>query len=143
MQLIVSIPLSFKLKVSRIGATLGTFITNPITIIFIYPAQCWVGSRILGSPLTWQYLKVDVLKKLTEANVFSAEGWNILVDIGARVIGGFFVGGLLMGIILAPIAYRVVYRLVIFNRAMAERIHSYHEQHAHHRSVEVREVESK
>ena len=130
LQLIVSIPLSFRLKVSKIGATLGTFITNPITILFIYPAQCWVGSRILGSPLTWEYLKVDVLKRLMEVNVFSAEGWNVLADIGARVLGGFFVGGLLLGIILTPIAYRVVFRLVKFNRSMAERLHGH--MHGHH-----------
>lgn len=140
LQLILSIPLSFKLKVSKIGATLGTFITNPVTIIFIYPAQCWVGSRILGSPLTWQYLKVDVLKRLMEVNIFSADGWAILVDIGARVIGGFFMGGLLMGIILAPIAYMIVYRLVIFNRAVAEKIHSFH---AHHHAVHAQNEHAK
>ena len=43
-QLVISIPLSFVLRGSKIGAALGTFITNPVTVLFIYPAQCWVGN---------------------------------------------------------------------------------------------------
>ena len=53
-QLLISIPLSFVLRCSKIGATLGTFITNPVTVLFIYPAQCWVGNKIIGGSLSWE-----------------------------------------------------------------------------------------
>ena len=47
MQLVVSIPLAVMLRISRIGATVGTLVTNPVTIFFIYPVQIWVGSRLV------------------------------------------------------------------------------------------------
>ena len=47
MQLVISIPLAMMMRVSKVGATLGTFITNPVTIFFIYPAQTYVVNRIL------------------------------------------------------------------------------------------------
>ena len=40
-QLIVSIPLAIMMRVSKVGATLGTLITNPVTIFIIYPVQTW------------------------------------------------------------------------------------------------------
>ena len=42
LQLIVSVPLALMMRVSKIGATVGTFVTNPATIFFVYPAQTWV-----------------------------------------------------------------------------------------------------
>jgi len=112
LQLIVSIPLSIWWRVSKIGATVGTLITNPVSIIFIYPAQCWVGSRILGAPLSWQYLRGEVYGKLAGVSVFSADGWRILADLGGRVLGGFFAGGLLLALVMKPITYLVVLNLV-------------------------------
>ena len=60
LQLLVSIPLAMMMRVSKVGATLGTLITNPVTIFFIYPAQTWVmynilfGNRELGElPEEW------------------------------------------------------------------------------------------
>ena len=55
-QLIISIPLAFLLRASKIGATLGTFHTNPVTVVFIYPLQCWIGNRLIGGSLTWNDL---------------------------------------------------------------------------------------
>ena len=42
-QVYIALPLSFLLKGSKIGAVTGTLISNPITILFLYPAQCWAG----------------------------------------------------------------------------------------------------
>ena len=47
LQLIISIPLAMMMRVSKIGATLGTFVTNPVTIFFIYPAQTFVVNKML------------------------------------------------------------------------------------------------
>ena len=52
LQLAISIPLSFLLKGSKLGAVLGTFTTNHFTIFIIYPVQCWVGNRILCGNLS-------------------------------------------------------------------------------------------
>lgn len=111
MQLVVSVPLAVGLRISRVGATVATFITNPVTIIFIYPAQTWLGSRLIGSPLDWTYLK-GVCARLGEVSLFAAEGWRTLGEIGGRILGGFFAGGLLFALITSPITYFVVARIV-------------------------------
>ena len=100
LQLIVSVPLAMMMRVSKIGATLGTLITNPVTIFFIYPAQTWVmfnllfGHREMGElPTEW-----------TRQTVMSMSG---------PVIISFFLGGLLLALVLSPITYFVVRRIVV------------------------------
>ncbi len=118
MQLIISIPLSVAFRVSRIGATVGTLITNPVTIFFIYPVQIWVGSRLIGCPLTWEYLREGVVERLAEASIWSAEGWHILAGLSGRVLGGFFAGGFLLAAIMTPITYFVVKGIIVQARRL-------------------------
>ena len=117
LQLVVVIPLAVALKVSKLGASIATFITNPFTIFIIYPAQCWVGSRLIGAPLSWEYLSEDVLPTLMSVSIWSLEGLKSFLDLGARLIGGFFAGGLLLAIILSPLTYFVVKLMVTKWRA--------------------------
>jgi len=105
-QLIFSIPCSFLLKGSKIGAVFGTLLTNPVTIFFVYPIQCWVGNRILGGNLTFNAVK-DVLK--TALNDRSLQA---LFDLKWDVIASFLVGGSLFGILLAVPTYYGVLALV-------------------------------
>ena len=103
LQLMISIPLAIMMRVSKIGATLGTFITNPVTIFFIYPAQTWIvfnlvfGSRDMGElPTEW-----------TRATVMAMSG---------PVIISFFLGGILIAAVLTPITYFVVKHIVVLHR---------------------------
>ena len=103
LQLMISIPLAIMMRVSKIGATLGTFITNPVTIFFIYPAQTWVvfnlvfGSRDMGElPTEW-----------TRETVMAMSG---------PVIISFFLGGILLAAVLTPVTYFVVKRIVVMHR---------------------------
>ena len=116
LQLMVSVPLAFLLRVSKIGATVGTLITNPMTILFIYPVQTWVGSRLLGMPLSWDYVR-DACAKLASVSLLSASGWETLSDVGGRVLGGFFFGGFLLAAVCTPITYFAVKRIVCEYRA--------------------------
>ena len=100
LQLLVSVPLAIMMRVSKIGATVGTLITNPVTIFFIYPAQTWVmynllfGHREMGElPTEW-----------TRQSVMAMSG---------PVIISFFLGGIVLALILSPITYFVVKRIVI------------------------------
>ncbi len=100
LQLLVSVPLALMMRVSKVGATVGTLITNPVTIFFIYPAQTWVmynllfGNREMGElPTEW-----------TRQSVMALSG---------PVIISFFLGGLALALILSPITYFVVKRLVV------------------------------
>ena len=104
LQLVVSVPLALMMRVSKVGATVGTLITNPLTIFFIYPAQTWVvynllfGSREMG----------ELPKEWTREAVMAMSG---------PVIASFFLGGLLLASILSPITYFAVKRIVLRYRA--------------------------
>ena len=106
MQLVISIPRAMMMRVSKLGATLGTFITNPVTIFFIYPAQTFLVNKILfqGS--------------LTYAKLAETEwSWAAVRRLGAEVMASFFLGGFLFAVVLTPITYFVVKRLVVRSRA--------------------------
>ncbi len=106
LQLIISIPLAMMMRVSKIGATLGTFITNPVSIFFIYPAQTFVVNRLLfGGSLTYSKL----------AN--TEWTWAAVRRLGAEVMASFFLGGFLLAIVITPIAYFAVKRMVVRSRA--------------------------
>ena len=106
LQLIVSIPLALMMRVSKVGATLGTLITNPVTIFIIYPAQTWVVNRLLfGGSLTFQRL-LDM-----------EWTWASVRHLGAEAMASFFLGGLALGMILSPITYFLVRRIVLRHRS--------------------------
>ena len=105
-QLICSIPTSFLLKGSKIGAALGTLLTNQVTIIFIYPVQCYVGSVLIGSGLSYDKVN-DALQKL-----FRQQDYATLFGLGKDIVIGFFIGGFLLTAIMTPITYFVVLSMV-------------------------------
>lgn len=105
-QLVFSIPTSFILKGSKIGATLGTLITNQVTIFFIYPVQCWVGNRLIGGDLSMDYFKANLNQVMEEQSL------SMLLDLGLELLESFFVGGLLFTAVMTPITYLVILKLV-------------------------------
>lgn len=109
MQLVVSIPLAMMMRVSKIGATLGTFITNPVSIFFIYPAQTFVVNKMLfGGSLTYS--------RIAETEWT----WAAVRKLGAEAMASFFLGGFFLAIVLTPITYIVVRRLVVAHRMRKE-----------------------
>ena len=57
MQLVISVPLAVLLRISKIGASVGTLITNPVSIFFIYPAQTYAVNKLLfGVSLSYSKL---------------------------------------------------------------------------------------
>ena len=106
LQLVVSVPLALMMRVSKIGATVGTLVTNPVTIFFIYPAQTWLVNRLLfdGSLSFSRLVEVEWT-------------WEAVRKLGAEAMASFFLGGFFLAIVLTPITYCVVKRLVIRYRA--------------------------
>ena len=100
LQLIVSVPLALMMRVSKIGATLATFVTNPATIFFIYPAQTWVVYNILFGNREMGELPTEWSRKT-------------VMSLSGPVIISFFLGGLALAMIFSPITYHVVKRIVI------------------------------
>ena len=105
LQLIVAVPLAMMMRVSKIGATLGTFITNPVTIFIIYPTQTYVVNKVLfGGSLSF-------------ARLMGVEWtWNSVRRLGAEAMVSFFLGGFLLAVVLTPITYFTVRSLVVRQR---------------------------
>ena len=113
-QLICSIPTSFLLKGSKIGATLGTFITNHFTIFIIYPLQCWAGNRLMGGSLSFEASK-QAMKDLLEK-----QNYETLLGMGWELVASFFIGGALLTAVMTPVTYVFVKRLIVTFRAKKE-----------------------
>ena len=112
-QLLVSIPLSFTLKGSKIGAVLGTFVTNPLTIFFIYPAQCWLADRIFFSG------------HLSYSHLCNTEwSYDAVMELGSEAVQAFFVGGFLFAAVFTPLTYWGVLKLVRRHRARVAAAHA-------------------
>ena len=118
-QLFCSIPTAFLLKGSKIGAVLGTFITNQITIFFIYPIQCYAGAKLIGLDLSYSDIKIK-LKDIVGASNFS-EFVTATKTLAGDLTVAFFVGGAIMAVVLTPITYVVVRRMVVAYRIRTEK----------------------
>lgn len=113
LQLIISVPLAMMMRVSKVGATLGTLITNPVTIFFIYPAQTYLVNRLLfGGSLTY--------KRLIEVEWT----WQAVRKLGAETMASFFLGGIFLAVVMTPITYIAVKKLVIAKRKHSLKLES-------------------
>lgn len=130
-QLVLSIPTAFLLKGSKIGATLGTLLTNHFTIFFIYPLQCYAGSRLLGSELGYDAIREAL------SDVVREESYEALMAIGGDLVAAFLLGGLLMAACLTPLTYYAVRKMVIAYRQHKSKSNSKKQYtHGKHRNKE-------
>ena len=118
-QLICSIPAAFLLKGSKVGAVLGTFLTNQITVFFIYPVQCYAGAKLIGLDLTYGDIKIK-LKDIVDASNFR-EFVEATKTLAGDLTVAFFVGGAIMAVVLTPITYFMVKKMVIGYRIQLEK----------------------
>ena len=115
LQLLVSVPLSFLLKGSKLGATVGTLATNHFTIFIIYPFQCWLGSYLIGNPLSFSEISAGL------EEVIKNQDYETLFLLGKDLVASFFIGGFLLAFISTPICYFLVKNLVIRYRQAKEK----------------------
>jgi len=114
-QLILSIPTAVLLKGSKVGATIGTLVTNHFTIFLIYPAQCWAGNKVLGlfgCDVVGVSKIVEELHRVGSLSMLSGEFWQALGQLGGSVMGSFFIGGALLALVCTPPTYFGVLRFV-------------------------------
>ena len=97
--IIIGIPLAFIMRANKFLMLLFTMPVNPYTITFFYPAQCWIGAKLMGSPLTMKVIKKDF------AHVFSDPSWTSFKELGSDVMWPLLLGGLLIGLITGFIGY--------------------------------------
>ena len=110
-QLICSIPTAFLLKGSKIGASVGTLITNHFSVFIIYPLQCYAGLLLMGRTRSLAELK-EIMAKVIHASSYEA-----LLGIGTELVAAFFIGGALLTAVMTPVTYFLVKSLVVKYRA--------------------------
>ncbi len=115
LQLVISVPLSFLMKGSKLGSMLGTLATNHFTIFIIYPFQCWIGSYLIGHPLSFSTIRSRL------ELVIQNQDYETLFGLGKELIAAFFIGGFLLAFITTPICYYAVKKMVIQYRLNKER----------------------
>jgi uncharacterized protein (DUF2062 family) len=106
-QLLCSIPTAFILKGSKIGATVGTFITNHFSVFIIYPIQCYVGLLLMGKTRSMAELK-EIM-----TGVIHASSYEALLSIGTELVAAFFIGGAILTAVMTPVTYFFVKSLVV------------------------------
>ena len=109
MQLVIVVPLAMMMHVSKLGATLGTFITNPVTVFIIYPVQTYVANKLFfGGSLTFSHL-------------YDTEwSWEAVRRLGADAMASFFLGGILLAVVMTPLTYFFVKHIVMLHRRRRE-----------------------
>lgn len=116
-QLAVAIPLAFLLKANKALAIIGTMVTNPYTIVFIYPFQCWLGSLLLGSPLDFKELE------LRFQGFLASPSWSGLTGLGSELLWPFLLGGAALALAFSvPAYYLARYAVRLRRRRKAERL---------------------
>ena len=113
-QLILSIPTAIAARASKIGASVGTLITNPVSIWFIYPVQCFAANRIIGGNLTYDAIS-NAMERLIRAG-----NYETLFSLGLELIVSFFVGGALLAAVCVPATYIIVKKIILVHRRRKE-----------------------
>ena len=113
-QLVLSIPTALILRGSKIGATVGTFITNHFTVFLIYPVQCWLGNRLLGGSISYSV----IVRAFHEVRV--ERSWESLLQVSGELLESFFLGGFILAAVCVPLTYWGVLRYVQYHRGKRE-----------------------
>ena len=113
-QMVIALFLAWIFKASKIPALACTWITNHVTVIFIYPVQCYIGAKIVGISLSFHQVE-DILKDLIEKR-----DWASFSSLGMDIIIAFMVGGALFGIISGVISYFAAYGIIASHRNRVE-----------------------
>jgi len=131
LQLVVVIPLAFLLKAQRLSAVAFTFITNQVTVFFIYPIQCMVGGYFLG-----QDMKMAVISERLK-DITLEFTWAKFRALGGDLMAAFLLGGLIFGIIAVAVAYPIM--LVTMRKIQAKQA----ERRAARRAKKINEMKER
>ena len=104
--IVVAMALALVFKASKITAAVGTGISNPATIYFIYKYCYQIGSFILGYDHNTNTL-APVVQAINDGEFF-----HILTNIlgsGGMVVATFLLGGIVLGIIFAIPSYLIFF----------------------------------
>jgi len=91
--------MAMMIRGARGTAVLATWINNPFTIPFIWPFQCYLGSYMIGSPLSHKLIEYLLW------NAVHTPTMKTIGELSSELIASFFAGGLALGLVAALIGY--------------------------------------
>ena len=106
-QMLIAIALAFLFRARKIPAIACTWVTNPWTIPFIYPFQCYLGAKLIGCDLTFKAINSLIKTFIKERSL------EALNNLGSEILVPFFVGGAFLGLITAFGFYFASYGMII------------------------------
>ena len=106
-QTVLAVALAFILRASKLPAMACTWISNPWTVIFLYPFQCYIGSKVIGGDLTFSSVS-DIFAKFMKDPSFGA-----FTDLGRDIVLPFFIGGAMLAVPVALISYFATYGMIV------------------------------
>ena len=98
---------AFIFRAGKVTAWLFTLVTNPYTVPFLYPVQCYVGSLFYGERLTLSRIKF-IFK-----DFFQDMSFGSLLDLSEDIMIPFFIGGFIFALIASAAGYFAVYGMVL------------------------------
>ena len=108
-QMAVAAFLASLFRWNPISAAMGVWITNPLTIPFIYGVTYLVGVNVLQR-FTTLFFPVRI----------NLRDWKNILHSSPKIILALIIGGLLLGIPLAILSYHLVYWAVVEYRAVVK-----------------------
>ena len=103
---IVAVSLAFAFKASKITATIGTLICNPVTIYLVYRYCFRIGSFILGFDQNTEIL-APVVETINNGELLNAV--TQVLGGGGMVVAAFLLGGIVLGIIFSVPSYFIFF----------------------------------
>ena len=103
---IVAVSLAFAFKASKITATIGTLICNPVTIYLVYRYCFRIGSFILGFDHNTEIL-APVVETINNGELLNAV--TQVLGAGGMVVAAFLLGGIVLGIIFSVPSYFIFF----------------------------------
>jgi uncharacterized protein len=98
-QALLALFFAFVFRANKIVAFAVTWVSNPYTTPFMYIGFCYLGSRIIGDPLTIEQIKHTI------EEIFTSFSFEKCWDVGFYIIISYMVGGAVVGGIAAIAGY--------------------------------------
>jgi len=103
---IIVLLLAYVFKTDKIIAYAATWLANPYTMPFMYPFFCYIGSKIIGTNLSFKHIEENFMV------IIEHFSWAKFKVTGEEFLFSFLVGGFVCGLIVAVIGYCITYVFV-------------------------------
>jgi uncharacterized protein len=115
-QTALSIILAIRFKTNPGITFAATWVSNPYSVIFLYPAFCYVGSMIIGAHMTFAQVKTNIV------SVIHNFSWDVFCGLGSELAISYIIGSFVFGVIGASVGYYLTYKVLKkYKQARAKR----------------------